>query len=168
MGERTVIRGGRVLPHSRAALIEADLLVEGGRIAAIEPSGRIGLGDAREIDARDRLDLRFAEMGVVADAVLAREPGRAHHELVGAVQGYRGRQRRADAVAIERPGFQRSGASLEIGFAGRARHTQDFVAKLVRQRLGEAGDRGIECAVGHHRRHHRPHARVRIGSADSL
>jgi guanine deaminase len=54
-GERTVIRGGRVLGHSRAALADADILVEGGRIAAIEPWGRINPGDAREIDARDRI-----------------------------------------------------------------------------------------------------------------
>src|SRR5215467_16036723 len=53
--ERVLIRGGRVLAHSRAKLIEADLLAEGGRIAAIEPWGRINRGDAREIDARDRI-----------------------------------------------------------------------------------------------------------------
>lgn len=53
-GERTIIRGGRVLRHSRAELAEADLLVEGGRIAAIEPWGRIGRDAAREIDARGR------------------------------------------------------------------------------------------------------------------
>jgi len=54
-GERTILRGGRVLRHSRAELAEADLLVEGGRIAAIEPWGRIDPGGAREIDARDRI-----------------------------------------------------------------------------------------------------------------
>ena len=36
-GERTILRGGRILRHSRAELVEADLLVEGDRIAAIEP-----------------------------------------------------------------------------------------------------------------------------------
>ena len=54
-GERTVIRGGRVLAHSGAALADADILVADGRIAAIEPWGLINLGDAREIDARDRI-----------------------------------------------------------------------------------------------------------------
>ena len=54
-GERAVIRGGRVLTHSGAALADADILVADGRIAAIEPWGRINLGDAREIDARDRI-----------------------------------------------------------------------------------------------------------------
>jgi guanine deaminase len=53
--DRTVIRGGRVLAHSRAALADADILVEAGRIAAIEPWGRIELGDVREVDARDRI-----------------------------------------------------------------------------------------------------------------
>ena len=53
--ERVLIRGGRVLAHSRAKLIGADLLAEGGRIAAIEPWGRITVGDARSIDARDRI-----------------------------------------------------------------------------------------------------------------
>src|SRR5579872_3234845 len=52
---RTVIRGGRVLAHSKAALVDADILVDGGRIAAIEPWGRIEPGDAREIEARDRI-----------------------------------------------------------------------------------------------------------------
>ncbi len=52
--ERTLIRGGRVLAHARAALAEADVLVEGGRISAIEPWGRIAAADAREIDARER------------------------------------------------------------------------------------------------------------------
>jgi 5-methylthioadenosine/S-adenosylhomocysteine deaminase len=54
-GERTLLRGGRVLRHSRAELAEADLLVEGGRIAAIEPWGRIDPEVAREIDASDRI-----------------------------------------------------------------------------------------------------------------
>jgi len=54
-GERTVVRCGRVLRHSRAELTEADLLVEGGRIAAIEPWGRIPSAGAREIDARERI-----------------------------------------------------------------------------------------------------------------
>jgi 5-methylthioadenosine/S-adenosylhomocysteine deaminase len=53
--QRTVIRGGRVLAHSKAALADADILVEAGRIAAIEPWGRITLGDAREIDAHERI-----------------------------------------------------------------------------------------------------------------
>src|SRR5215472_6955133 len=53
--ERVLIRGGRVLAHSRAKLIEADLLTEGSRIAAIEPRGRISVADARSIDARDRI-----------------------------------------------------------------------------------------------------------------
>ncbi len=53
--DRTVVRGGRILRHSRAELAEADLLVESGRIAAIEPWGRITSGDAREIDARERI-----------------------------------------------------------------------------------------------------------------
>jgi 5-methylthioadenosine/S-adenosylhomocysteine deaminase len=55
VGERTIIRGGRVLRHSRAALTDVDLLVEGGRIAAIEPWGRIDLEGARVIDAGDRI-----------------------------------------------------------------------------------------------------------------
>jgi guanine deaminase len=54
-GERTILRGGRVLRHSRAELAEADLLIEGGRIAAIEPWGRIDPGGARVIDAGDRI-----------------------------------------------------------------------------------------------------------------
>src|SRR5579872_5016418 len=54
-GERTVIRGGRVLAHSGAALADADILVEDGRIGAIEPWGRISLGDARAIDAHERI-----------------------------------------------------------------------------------------------------------------
>ena len=54
-GERTILRGGRILRHSRAELAEADLLVESGRIAAIEPWGRIDPEGAREIDARDRI-----------------------------------------------------------------------------------------------------------------
>ncbi|MGH7125512.1 MAG: amidohydrolase family protein, partial [Stellaceae bacterium] len=54
-GERTLIRGGRVLQHSRAALVDADILVESGKIAAIEQWGRITLGDARAVDARDRI-----------------------------------------------------------------------------------------------------------------
>lgn len=53
--QRTFIRGGRVLRHSRAVLAEADILIEGDRIATIEPRGRIDPGDARIIDARDRI-----------------------------------------------------------------------------------------------------------------
>ena len=53
--ERTLVRGGRVLAHSKAALSDADILIEGGRIGAIEPWGRINPGDVRVIDARDRI-----------------------------------------------------------------------------------------------------------------
>lgn len=53
--ERTLIRGGRVLRHSKAALADTDILVEDGRIAAMEPWGRINSAEARVIDARDRI-----------------------------------------------------------------------------------------------------------------
>lgn len=52
---RTIVRGGRVLRHARAPLAEADILIEDGRIAAIEPWGRLTPGDARAVDARDRI-----------------------------------------------------------------------------------------------------------------
>ena len=51
----TLIRGGRVLAHARAPLVAADILVEGERIAAVEPPGRLRPEDARVIDAGDRL-----------------------------------------------------------------------------------------------------------------
>ena len=51
----TIVRGGRVLRHSRAPLAEADILIEGDRIAAIEPRGRIAAEDAKAIDASDRI-----------------------------------------------------------------------------------------------------------------
>ena len=53
--ERTILRGGRVLAHARAGISESDILVEGERIAAIEPWGRIEAPDARVIDARERI-----------------------------------------------------------------------------------------------------------------
>lgn len=51
----TIVRGGRILRHSRATLAEADILIEGDRIAAIEPRGRIAAEDAKAIDASDRI-----------------------------------------------------------------------------------------------------------------
>src|SRR5579863_717451 len=56
MAERhKIVRGGRVLRHAGANLEDADILIAGERIAAIEPWGVIALGDAEVIDARDRL-----------------------------------------------------------------------------------------------------------------
>jgi len=51
----TILRGGRVLQHARASLAELDVLIEGERIAAIEPGRRMDVQDARVIDARDRI-----------------------------------------------------------------------------------------------------------------
>ena len=51
---RTILRGGRVLQHARAGLAELDILIEGERIAALEPWERMDAQDARVIDARDR------------------------------------------------------------------------------------------------------------------
>ena len=53
--ERAILRGGRVLAHARARLVESDILVEGERIVAIEPWGRIEAPDARVVDARERI-----------------------------------------------------------------------------------------------------------------
>ena len=52
---RMVLRGGRVLRHARAALEPLDILIDGERIAAIEPAGKIDPPDARVIDATDRI-----------------------------------------------------------------------------------------------------------------
>ena len=54
-GALTLIRGGRVLRHSRAPLADADILIEGERIMAIEPWGRLRPEDARLVDAGDRI-----------------------------------------------------------------------------------------------------------------
>jgi len=53
--ELTIVRGGQVLRHSRVPLVDADILIEDGRIAAIEPRGRITTQAARAIDATDRI-----------------------------------------------------------------------------------------------------------------
>ena len=53
--QRKIVRGGRVLRHAAASLEDADILIEGERITAIEPWGRIADNDAESIDARDRL-----------------------------------------------------------------------------------------------------------------
>jgi guanine deaminase len=52
---RTILRGGRVLRHARAQIEAADILIEGERVVAIEPWGRIDAGDALVMDAHDRI-----------------------------------------------------------------------------------------------------------------
>ena len=56
MEERScLIRGGRVLRGNLQSCERADMLVEDGMIAAIEPSGRIDPAHHRVVDASDRL-----------------------------------------------------------------------------------------------------------------
>jgi guanine deaminase len=53
--QRKILHGGRVLRHAMAALEDADILIEGERVAAIEPWGRLAHQDAEIIDAQNRL-----------------------------------------------------------------------------------------------------------------
>lgn len=55
MTERLLIDGGLVLAGERPAPRRADVLVEGGRILAIEPPGAIDPTAGRRIDAADRM-----------------------------------------------------------------------------------------------------------------
>lgn len=50
-----LIRGGRVLRGDLTTCVVADVLIERGNITAIEPPGTITRGDAKPIDASDRL-----------------------------------------------------------------------------------------------------------------
>jgi dihydroorotase len=69
---RIVVRGQRVVAGSRTGA--ADIVIEGERIAAIEPYGSVSAG--RIIDAAERLVVP----GVVDSHVHTRDPGQTHKE----------------------------------------------------------------------------------------
>ncbi|HWJ72437.1 MAG TPA: amidohydrolase family protein [Kaistia sp.] len=54
---RTIISGGLVADLATGTVTARDLLVEGGRIAAMGPSGSLDSGDAAQHDATDRMIL---------------------------------------------------------------------------------------------------------------
>ncbi len=69
-----LIRGGRVLDPASGVDRQADVLIDGDRIARVEPG--ITAGAARVVDARDRLVIP----GMVDLHVHLREPGQVHKE----------------------------------------------------------------------------------------
>ncbi len=55
MTDTTLITGGLVVTGEPPAAVAADVLVEGGRIAAIEPAGTIDASRGKPLDATDRM-----------------------------------------------------------------------------------------------------------------
>ncbi|HEY8416952.1 MAG TPA: adenine deaminase C-terminal domain-containing protein [Limnochordales bacterium] len=75
--ERTVVRGGRVLNVFTGELLPLDVVIEGGRIAALAPPQEVGTADA-VIDAQDRVVVPgyvepHAHLGLVAEPVVTLE-----------------------------------------------------------------------------------------------
>ena len=80
------------------------------------------------------------------------------------MQWNRRRERGTDTFAIERPPVEQCLASLDARLVGRCRQLARLVAHRLGHRLQQAGQRLVECAVRHHRRHDRAHADVVVGA----
>lgn len=74
----TLIRGGRLIDPAQGLDGRYDLLLEGDRIAALEPAGQLKAQDAQVIDAGGLV----VAPGLIDIHVHLREPGQSHKETI--------------------------------------------------------------------------------------